>query len=524
MDNPRDVQLSPGAPGKLAWLVLLVLLWAVFGMTGRDAWQEDEVQAFGYVLGWLNHGRIPVEAPLYTWTAALLARLLARWYDWQDAARWASTLYTLTAMAFTAAAARRLFGPGFGAVATLLLMGTFGLLLRVHALLPETAILAGYALLLYGLSTVRTEADGGWAVTLGGLILLLTRGLPDLAAGVACAGAMFFLPGEITRSYRESLIKSALILAAAILGWLLWLYQTGHLATWWAYQMASLGEVREPGNLISVLGWFAWPIWPLALWAVWHEHRRLDRPTPLHLPLVAAVAAFLASHFPAYSSDGSAMPLLVPLTLLAAYGIATLKRGAAQAFYWFGVVTFVFFALAFWVYFSAMEWGWPVRLAARLVHLNPDYEANLPWTDILVAAGASLAWLVAVPLFPRAQLRPALVWATGMTLSWVLLIALFSPWIETFWGYRPIAAQVSQRVPASACVSLDLKGPERVMMAYHLAPLLPRAGRQCGWRLALGNRDTEPEPGETLVWEGARPRYKQRLYLLYREGAAHGAP
>jgi hypothetical protein len=510
--HPR---LNPTTPGKLAWLVAFALVWALYGLAGRDAWQADEALALGAVLDWLERGDLPPQAPLYTWVAGLSARLLAGIYTLQEGARWASGLFALVGVLFTGLAARSLYGTGYGAMAALLLMGAFGLVLRVHALLPETALLAGYALLLYGLAESRRGPDRAWAILAGALVLLFTRGVVDLFAALLTATLPLVLPGFATRSYRLALVKAGVMLALVLLAWLAYLGSGGLLAEWWSGQVARLAAYRGVAREFNTLVWFAWPAWPLALAAIWHEHRRLGRENPLHLPLLATGAALLAGLFPAYSHDGVAMPALVPLTLLATFGIATLRRGAAQAFYWFGVTCFVFFTLAFWLHYAALEWGVPHRLAAHLARMTPGYLPQVAPGDVALAAAATLAWLAAVPLFPRAQVRPALVWATGITLSWVLLVALLRPWAELSWGYRPVAAAIEARLPVGACITVEAAGAAGIMMNYHLARL-SAPDRRCAWRLEVVARDAPYRAGAELVWEGRRPREKRELYRLYR--------
>lgn len=514
--EPPHPQLHATPPGKLAWLVLFALIWALYGLAGRDAWQADEALALGAVLNWLEGGNLPPQAPLYTWVAGLMAQLLSGVYSLQEGARWASGLFALAGVLFTGLAARSLYGAGYGAMAALLLMGAFGLVLRVHALLPETALLTGYALLLYGLAESRRGPDRAWAIFAGALVLLLTRGLVDLLAALLCAALPLALPGFATRSYRLGLFKAGIMLALAVTAWLAYLASGGLLTDWWSGQVARLAAYRGIARQFNTLLWFAWPAWPLALAAIWHEHRRLARDNPLHLPLLATGATLLAGLFAAYSRDGVAMPALAPLTLLATFGIATLRRGAAQAFYWFGVTCFAFFTLAFWLYYGALEWGWPARLAAHLARMTPGYVPSVTAADVGLAAAATLAWVLAVPLFPRAKVRPALVWATGITLSWVLLIALLKPWAELSWGYRPIAAAVEARLPAHACLEIVGSGPARVMMDYHLARRLPAAGQRCGWRLEVAAREAQLWSGGKFLWEGRRPREKREVYRLYR--------
>ncbi|MCS6786627.1 MAG: glycosyltransferase family 39 protein [Thiobacillaceae bacterium] len=504
-------------PGRLFWLTLLALVWALYGLTGRDSWQADEALTLGEALGWLHMDATPLQAPLYAWLAGLAIDLLAGVLDPQAAARLPSALFALVGLLCTGLAARRLYGPGYGLLAVLLLMGAFGLILRVHALLPETALLAGQALLLYGLAASRERARHAWALVAAVMLLLLTRGLADLTAALLLAALTPWLPGFATHGLRRALMVASLLALVLTVAWLSHLAAQGLASDWWALQLDRLADARTPQRLLATLAWFAWPAWPLALWALWHEHRRLARAHPLHLPLLATAVGLPLGLVPAYTHDGMAIPLLVPLTLLATFGIATLRRGAAQAFYWFGVCCFAFFTLAFWLHYSALEWGWPQVLSTHLHRMTPGYAAALVEADaVALALAATVLWFVAVPLFPRAQARPALVWATGMTLAWVLLMTLLRPWAELSWGYRPVIMALARQLPPRACVTIEAPAAARVMLAYHLADRLPRAGERCDWRVEVVRREAAPRADAQLVWEGRRPREKRESYRLYR--------
>lgn len=509
--------MHPTPLSKVFWLVLLVLFWAGMGLTGRDAWKDEEALAFGQVWHWLQHGRLPLDSPLYVVVSGAMAWLSEAWLDWQDGARLASGLFTLATLLFTTLTARRLFGPGYGAAAVLLLMGAFGLMLRAHALLPETALMAMYALLLLGLAKARAGAGSGtWLTGLALAGLVLARGVGDGLLGLVLALGLLLMPGHVERGYRHALPRSILLAAFLLAGWLAVLTLSGQLATWWSYQLAGLLPTPRTGYLLSMLVWFAWPAWPLAAWTVWHEHRKLGRAHDLHLPLLATLALFLAAHLPALSRDGAALPMLLPLSLLAAHGMATVKRGAAQAFYWFGVTCFLFFAIAFWVYFAALEWQWPPGLARHMARLVPGYISATSAFNLGLAGGVTLLWLLAVPLFPRAKLRPALVWASGMALTWTLLICLYRPWIEAGWSYRPVVEGARSRMPGNACVTLEVEPAARIVFSYHLGPRVGGEVQECEWRLVQGSGDTLERPGYQQVWRASRPRGKGQVFWLLR--------
>jgi hypothetical protein len=64
--------------------------------------------------------------------------------------------------------------------------------------------------------------------------------------------------------------------------------------------------------------------------------------------------------------------LLPPLVLLAVPGVFSLRRGAANAFDWFGMMTFTFFAALCWIVWSAMVFGWPALWRDRRSGWRPD--------------------------------------------------------------------------------------------------------------------------------------------------------
>ncbi|HEX8979644.1 MAG TPA: hypothetical protein VF811_08035 [Parasulfuritortus sp.] len=500
------------------WLLVFLAVWCFFGLTGRDAWKPEEAMALRPVLDWLEHGGLAAgsPSPFHTLIAGLFAWLSQPWLDAQDGARLASGGLTLGALVFTAMAARNLFGPGYGAAAALALMGSFGLMLRAHALLPETALLMGYAWLLYGISQARENPRRGAAgIAVAGLVLALSRGLPDLVATLLIVLLPLLSRDWRSRNYRRSLLLGLAGLTVLLAAWLAALHLSGDHAvdTWWREFTSRLKPDQTPASLLNQLSWFTWPVWPLALWTIWHEHRRLGRESSLHPVLGALLITFVLGLWPSHSG-GSSLPLLIPLSLLAAHGVDTLKRGEAQGFYWFGVLCFMFFALAFWIYFAALEWGMPYQIASHLKHMTPLYRAGHVGPGmILGAAAATLLWLVAIPLFPRAKVRPVLVWATGMALTWFLLIMLFRPWAEAGWGYRPLIDDMARHLPANACLRAEVDPAMATMLRLHLGERYHLKG-ECAYWLTTRSKPELHEPMRE-VWNGYRPRDRYKHYRLF---------
>lgn len=519
--------MNPTPRANQFWLILLAIFWACYGLLGRDAWKAEEALALAPILDWLGGvtSAWSTPAPLYTLLAGLFAKLTAGHWDLQNGARLASGAFTLAALLFTGMASRALLGPGFGAAAVLSLMGCLGLMLRAHALLPETALLAAWSLLLYGVVAGRTHVRRG-GIAIGVALALLTlglRGIPDLIAGTLVVALPLASRHWRSREYPLAAREGFALAAALIAAGLGLLAAQGHFSAWLEWHgLSHYLPVLSPANAYSELPWFAWPLWPLAAWAVWDSHRRLARTPELHPLLIALAVLLLAVLFPAWSRDGALLPVLLPLALLSAYAVEYLRRGAAQAFYWFGALCFLFFVLAFWVYFSAIEWSLPAKLAARVARLTPAYvPGSVESSAIALGAVATLVWLVALTMFPRAKTRPVLVWATGMAITWILIAALFRPWVEAGWGYRPLIMDMARHLPANACLRTEVDPAMDIMLRYHLpVPIRP----DCGWTLMLVQRKPalpgaeDAQAGPAPLWEGFRPRYKTQVYRLEKHG------
>lgn len=511
--------MNPTQPTKLVWLIGLALFWALHGLTGRDAWRPEEALALGAVLDWLDGSR-PLwgsPAPIYTLVAGWLAHWSPAGLDAQNAARLASAGFTLLALLCTGLTAHILYGRGFGAAAVLGLLGALGLMLRAHALTPEIALLAVWSLLFLGaMRATQQQWSAAWIIGLAlALLTLGLRGLPDLAAALAVLLLPILHPTWRTPTYRRAVYTGLALGLILILLGIAWLDFADQLAAWLQAQKMRLDlPLRPVGKVFADLAWFAWPLWPLALAAVWHRHRNLGRSPEVLIPLVQTLVIILLSIVPAWSREGGLLPVLIPLALLTAYSLEHLRRGAANAFYWFGVLCFVFFSIIFWVYFSALEWNIPARLGAHLDRLSPAYTGGAPvLRDMLLAAAATLVWFIAIPLFPRARSRPILVWATGMVLTWVGIASLFKPWIEANYAYRPLVLEMRRHLPADACLSVREDAALAVMTRYH-AKVKVRPG--CRWTLTRLDAGRPASPD--TVWEGRMPRQKKVIYRLERHG------
>ena len=515
---------KPRIPAAQLGLLLLCLAWLIPGLVGHAPWKGGDGDHFVRLWLLMQDGAAPrsvsATPPLYYWVAMATASLTAPVLALADGARLASGLFVALALWFIHRAARALYGQEAGWAAVLTLLGCLGLLVRGHELNAATAQLGAAAVMLYGLAALPQGKRGGLALGAGAGLLLL--------AGGAAEAALFLLLGAglVARveAYRSAVARRAFAWGAALAlavgaAWLVYLIlQPISLVQALNLQRWLDGAGLRPGYYVGILGWYAWPAWPLAAWALYRERRQWRR-AGIVLPLAGFLALLVLYALEARPGEEQGLILLLPLALLGAHGLLSLRRGAANALLWFGVTLFGFIGLVFWVYWAAHDLGVPARMAARLVKLGMTGVGELrPWAAGLGAV-LSLAWIVFLTRVRRSPLRPMLVWTAGMTFVWVLLMALFLAPLDRRLSYASVGEVLAARVPAAACIqTYQVRSEQRLLLTYHSGRLLAPADVGCDWLLVESRRrEAEPHipPDWIKQWEGARPGDRSDRFHLY---------
>lgn len=521
--------LDSRQPGPLPWLVLLVCVaYLLAGTFGHDPWKSDD--AIGLAVAHDFHtgdnllkptlaGEAWAEAePLWHWAAAATAGLTGFLLPFHDGARLASALFGGLFLLFLARAARGFYDKDAAWGAPLLAVGTLGLLVPIHEAQPAAAILAATASAYWGISLLAERP------LRGALVLGASLGLAFLAGGLSgvLPTLTLLLVPLLQRRYSVAAIAACLGTALAVT-WPLLLaeHEPAYFDAWWASELSSI-EVRDgfTSSHIKFLGWFAWPVLYIAPWAIWRGRHRITSPD-VGVPLLGAVAGLLW-YITHEAKTGSLLPLIPPLVLLAATGSARLRRGAANAWDWFGMMTLTIVSALVWLGYSAMQTGWPERLAASATRLEPGFVAHFSLPAFLIALLATAGWIVALILLPRSPWRVVSRWATGVTVLWVLLVTLWMPWIDYGKTYRPVVASLRRALPADAgCVGrLSLGAPQRAALEYFGGIRTRWGSKTCNWLVIQGGpTETAPEGGWTKVWEGHRPGDRNERFRLYRRGA-----
>ncbi|HXU94024.1 MAG TPA: glycosyltransferase family 39 protein [Gallionella sp.] len=534
---------NPITPAKAVLLGALLLIWVCTGLVGHDPWKPDEAQGFGVVYSMLQSGDwlVPTlvgepymdKPPLYYWTAALSASLFEPLLPLHDGARLASALYVGLALLFIGLAGRKLYGENRGWAAAVILIGCVGMMVRAHQMVTDLPLLAGCAMMLYGFSLSQERAlSAGLLIGTGVGIGFMSKGFiaPVLFVLIAAMLPALFRQWR-ERRYLSSLAVAVLFALPWLTVWPLLLYQhsprlfadwawTHNIGRWIDY--AEHGPTKDAFYYLKNLPWLAWPALPLAAWAVWQSRRRLAQRDDLQLPLVAFGVMFVTLSFVPNIKEVYALPMLLPLTLLATASLSSLKRGAANALDWFGLMTFALVAIAMW-------WGWAgllldnhAKITLWLKDYQPGFEPSFEALPFWIAVAATVLWLVMVWRVGRSMRRAVTNWAAGITLTWVLAMTLWLPWLDSGKSYRHMVDSLKQSMPQHyRCVGYDYVGDGQRAMLYYFGGIVTREDRKerCDLRLIQGNRLSKPLLDETRwekIWEGSRKGDKGEHYRLYR--------
>ena len=533
--------------------VALCTIWVFTGLFPHDPWKPDEAYTFGLVLHILQTGDwvVPTLAgepfmekpPVFFLTAAALGTLFGGLFELHDAARLAAGFYLSIVLAFVALSARELYGREHGWVAPLALIGCVGLLIRAHQMITDTALLAGFAIGLYGLClSARRPLLAGIALGTGAGLGFMAKGL--LAPGLLGLCALL-LPLAFSTWRRRQYLVVLLAAGAAILPWMTVWPLALHARSpelfeewFWVNNFGrflgtnDLGPESAPGEYFVMLLWYAWPALPLAAWVLWQRGREAFVTPQLQLPVLVFVVAFVTLSLSADARELYAMPMLLPLSLLAAASIDALKRSAANFLDWFGIMTFGLLAIMLWTAYIALMTGAPAQLAARMAELHPGFDARFdPWV-LAVGISATLFWIGLVWRVGRSNRRAIINWASGLTLFWVLTNLFLLSFIDHGKTYRGMIDELKVHIPAGhGCMASQNFGESQRALLDYFAGVktlrverVPPAAHKCDLYLWQGWA-VDPEPlGEPWVklWEGARPGDRKELYRLYRRDPVPG--
>ena len=518
-------------------LIILCAVWICIGLLGHQPWKPNESQTISVVKSMLNGGSllapIPVgdtvidNPPLYYLSAAGMAKILSPVLPMHDAARLASGIWMAFTLILVGMTGRELWGIGIGRQTSFIFLGSLGLIVTAHLIIAEVSALTAIAMGLYALALAKRRPYRA-SVLLGsgvGIGFLSTGLLPAILIIANALILPVLFPAWRSRSYAIVLGIAMLIATPWLAIWPLLsiLYVPDLFQNWWQISITSFNKINH-FYFFRVLAWYSWPALPIALWGLWRYRGTLFTKPKLQLIITFFLTSLFVLGFGAPTSEIYALPLLLPLALLAGGSVESLKRGAAGALNWFGLILFGIIGLLIWLGWIAMMTGWPAKLSMRMHILSGLDEAHFSLIELVLAVFVTVIWLITINA-KRSNRAAITDWAVGITMAWSLLMTLWLPFIDAAKSYKPMMMSLSKAMPKHyGCInSRNLDNSQEALLEYYtdirVQPFETMQRLGCDLYLIQDERGTEKiEPGKDwkLIWHGKRAADRRENYRLFK--------
>jgi 4-amino-4-deoxy-L-arabinose transferase-like glycosyltransferase len=537
----------PTLPPSPAVLAVFAAVFILPGLAAHDLWKSQDAIGLGIVHAMAVSRDLVVprlagevwlyDQPLYHWFALAFGRLFGWLLEFHNAARLASGAFVAGAFALLYAAGREWSDeerkPISACAAMLILLGCIGLLVHAHEALPELASLAAMCGALAALPyTASKPVRSGLAfgVALGVAFLSATWIAPVSLAGTVLVAHFACPEWRMRRSTPfVATAAAAAIVVSATWPLALWLRSPEAYGTWRAMLLQPQATAAENfRHLFATASWFTWPAWPLALWSAWSLRRRW-RETRLFVPALTVASMVVLFVIFGPPQDENLIPLLAPLSLLAAHGIFSLRRGAFGALDWFGALTFAVFAAGVWLGYIAMTTGIPGPISRNFERIAPGFVPHFQPLAVLFALVLAVAWVYVVFFTSFSPLRSVARWAAGAVLLWGSFAMLWMPWVDYQKTYRGVALEIKQKIPSGAkCLAGRYLGvSQAAALDYHggiqTQPFDVLKPSACPLVLVQGSpqHELDAPPAVTgMRWvklaDTGRPGDRAERYRLYR--------
>ncbi|MFN9506948.1 MAG: hypothetical protein ACK57J_20710 [Rubrivivax sp.] len=550
MNQPSPALVTARAAQALPRWMLWVfsVLWIVPGIVGRDPWRNDDLAAFGVMLamaegrtGWVapTLGGVPVTPePLAHWLGAASIWLLSPWLDPALAARLpfggllaltlALTWYACFHFARTEAAQPVAFAFGGEAEpvayaraiadgALLALIATLGLLQLGHETTPELMQLTAVSLCLWGAAAAPfRERSAPWAMA-GGLLALSAAGAPSLSLTLGVVLATI----SAKSSYDGARKLVPWIAAGCVAG-----ASVASVFDIWDWRFTLEFSAAQATQILRQWAWFLWPAWLLGLWTLWRWRQHWFK---RHISVPASVVALAMLGNVAMGGHDRVLMLALPaLAVLAAFALPTLRRSVAAGIDWFSVMFFSLVAVFIWLTYVAMHTGTPARWAANITKLQPGFQPSFSAFALVLALLGTLAWLGLVRWrtgrSQHALWKTLVLPASGVALSWLLLMTLWLPLLDYARSARPLIERGKALMADAPCIAAPEASPSMVaaLEIYTRRPVMagplgaPEATR-CPVLVSFSRVTAAlPLPGWRLVAAERRHRQSSDLMAVYQ--------
>lgn len=519
-------------------LLWVGLAYVLFGLFFRDAWKTDDAVGLAAILTALNQGGqallapyigdLPsvAQGPLLIWIAYLFELIFSPIFGlWMPpleaqiaAAKLPNLLYFYIILygvwygcyllarrpecqplplPFGGDPDPRDYGRMLADCAFLFLVACFGIIMRMHETTYIPLLMACHALAFYGFVRIFELPRQALFFLIAGISgSFLAAGLVGVFPPLLATLLLVFYRHYDSTQRRIILLALGISLLICVL-WLLTIRssQSEWFDAWLQHnQIAFSGYGRDFFNALRDLAWFLLPLWPFALYGLWQWRRWFTAPH-IFIPTIFIIAnlglllVLKTSFEPEYS------PLVVPTAVLAAMAIPTLRRNLVNALDWYSIMINTLAIAVIWLGWIALYVGWPVKIHGNIARLVPGFEIEISWLAVLFGLLITALWIMAINwrlrLKPEALWRGIVLFAIGLTASWLLIVTLWMPAVNYNRSYNTVsydlARAVEEHVAPGECIRGLGLGQGQLALFYIYGQTTLSNQADCPWLLTQTN-------------------------------------
>ena len=173
------------------------------------------------------------------------------------------------------------------------------------------------------------------------------------------------------------------------------------------------------------------------------------------------------------------MLLIVPMSLLGAIEVDTLKRGLSGALDWFGILTFGLVGALVWgIWWESYFSGMPPGVALALRDTSAGYRPGLHGAAMALCVLLTGGWLLLVRPARRSNRRAILNWTAGTMLVWALFSTIWLPYVDSRRSYRSLAEAAAPYLRGAGCIATRNVGDPQRALLYYFTGTETRARRE----------------------------------------------
>ena len=533
MSTPRK---NLGEKTKLHLFLVLSIIFLFTGLIGHEPWRPLESTSISIILDIVQNNQVilPIAAsenlithpPLYSYFAATFGKLFLPILTLHDGARLANIFWMALILVSLGLITRELWGQGHARQAGLIFIGSVGLILNIHSLIPEIATLLGYTMSLYAFSLYfRRPFRASMVLGFGSGIAFLSGGITPLV--VIFLSSLFLLIFNNWRNKRYFIFIgiSTTITILVVSPWLYsFYYLEPELFISWLKTTQLSSKLLFNYHLQGIL-WFTWPALPVAIWLIAKDYKLILSQRKLQIPIIFLIVLFITISITGQPNQTNLIPFTIPLSIIAVGGIDRLNRSTASALNWFGILIFGFIGSLIWLGWFAMMFEIPQKIHERMFYLSANYIAEFKLFSFVFALLITSLWLASIIKFKITNRSAISNWTLGITMVWVTLVMLWGPFIDNRKSHRLIFNDVKQQLTkSSTCVYVHNLSDSQINLLHYYTGIKginpDLENKTC--RLALVSLTKEKKiPAEYKlwgeIWTGGRLIDKNYFVLLTKD-------